>query len=70
MTIKETIFRALAVAFFIATVGTMGSLQWGFISYGRAILQTLFCMGGMVLSHRIANAIYISEKRKRKAVRK
>ena len=70
MKIKEAVFRALAVIFFIGIIGTFGGIEQGFLTWGRGLLQAFLLLGGMVLSHRIANALWIAERRKRKAVRK
>lgn len=67
---KETIFRALAVIFFIGIIGTFGGIEQGFLTWGRGLLQVFLLLGGMVLSHRIAEALRIAKIKNRKVVKK
>ena len=66
---KIALFRFLTVACFFMGFGTFGSYEWGFITFGRCLLQSGLYFAGMVLFYRIAEAYYIAERRRRKVRR-
>ena len=62
---KEQAFRAAAIIFFIGIIGTIGGLEHGILTWGRGLMQIIICLGGMVASHRTAEALRILNRRKR-----
>lgn len=66
---KEFIFRLLATIFAIGVIGTVGGIEFGFLTYGRGLLQIAICFAGAGICHRIAEAIRNEKCRRKMAER-